>query len=146
MRRLAAIFLGLRACVSATTLPLAAAAILTALFVSGCENPDRPGPVPTFSSLTPQQQVLIERNFIAAGFTPEMVRLSLGKPDVITKDLLSETWTYTALSNRREPIFRDLNGRPVPPVPVSTTSGSDNTSEPTGFHVRFFDGKVISAE
>ncbi len=123
--------------------PATVLALLLALLVAGCANPDRSGPVGAFSSLSSAQQSLIQRGWIAPDFTPAMVRLALGNPDATTKDTLSETWTYQTLSNRRDPIFRDLTGRPIPPPP---SPASDATPPPAGFRIRFFDDRVISAE
>lgn len=38
-----------------------------------------------FAKATPEQQALIKKGEIAVGFTPELVRLALGKPDRITE-------------------------------------------------------------
>jgi len=126
--------------------PGSAVVLLLTLFFAGCANPDRSGPVGAFSSLSPAEQSLIQHGWIAPGFTPAMVRLSLGNPDTTNKDTLSETWTYTALSNRRAPIYRDLLGQPIPPAPATSSPAPDAASQPSGFHIRFFDDRVISAE
>lgn len=50
----------------------------------------------TFATATPAQQTLMRQGFIDRGFTPNMVYISIDKPDRVTKsaDDIEETWVY----------------------------------------------------
>lgn len=51
-----------------------------------------------FNTATPAQQEMIKQGVVGLGFTPELVRLAIGDPDVIRtrldKDGSSEVWLY----------------------------------------------------
>ena len=80
------------------------AVLLLALFVTGCETD---GGVAArvqeksaaYAALKTWQKQLIDHGTIAQGFTPDMVYMALGRPDMIdAKDLPqghAELWTYT---------------------------------------------------
>jgi len=81
----------------------AGAALLLALFVTGCESD---GGVSsraqeksaTYAALKPWQKKYIDKGAVADGFTADMVYIAMGKPDKVdTKDLAdghAEMWTY----------------------------------------------------
>lgn len=61
--------------------------LLTAILLAGCATPAtriRHHPK-IYSTATLAQQALISKGKIALGFTPELVRLALGKPDRVTQ-------------------------------------------------------------
>ena len=82
----------------------AGAVLLLALFITGCETD---GGVAArvreksaaYAALKLWQRQLIDHGTIAQGFTPDMVYMALGRPDVVdTKELPqghAELWTYT---------------------------------------------------
>jgi len=81
--------------IHATILMIVAVAAL-----AGCSTPAsriraNPG---LFATFAPADQELVRKGEIALGFTPDMVRLALGKPDItsqrITSSGTTETWRY----------------------------------------------------
>jgi hypothetical protein len=80
------------------------AALVLALFVSGCETDggisarakEKPE---VYATLRPWQKTLIDSGVISNEFTPDMVYIAMGKPDKVeTKDFpegRAELWTYT---------------------------------------------------
>jgi len=81
----------------------ASAALGLALLVSGCESD---GSVSaraqeksaTYAALKPWQKKYVDTGSITEGFTPDMVYISMGKPDKVEPKELpagpSEVWTY----------------------------------------------------
>ena len=59
-----------------------------------------------FASIAPANQTLIQQGQIALGFTPDMVLLALGKPDVIAQHTdasgTSEIWRYQNIDNNAQ--------------------------------------------
>jgi hypothetical protein len=57
-----------------------------------------------FASIAPANQELIRKGQIALGFTPDMVLLALGKPDIVAQRTdangTSEMWRYQSIDNK----------------------------------------------
>lgn len=74
--------------------------IITALVLAGCSTPEsriKHNPE-LFASIPPAEQALIKQGRIAVGFTPDMVKLALGEPDIIARKIdrtgTAEIWRY----------------------------------------------------
>ena len=87
-------------------LMLVAAAALVA--TTGCTTPATriKANQQLFASIAPANQELIKQGKIALGFTPDMVRLALGEPDIIAQHTdasgTSEIWRYQNLDNNAQ--------------------------------------------
>lgn len=74
--------------------------IIAVLLLAACSTPEariKRNPE-LFASIPPAEQALIKQGQIAIGFTPDMVRLALGDPDIIARKIdrsgTSEIWRY----------------------------------------------------
>ena len=67
-----------------------------------------------FSSLDPNTQAKISHGDIDIGFTPDMVYMALGNPDVrresITANGQTETWIYRTYYDDYDPAFVGMHG------------------------------------
>jgi hypothetical protein len=96
--------------------PLAASAVaLLVLALAGCESDGGIAArshekADVYASLNPRQKKCIDRGSVAVGFTPDMVYIALGKPDVVktqaTPKGKDELWTY----KRYYPSSKSLHG------------------------------------
>jgi len=74
--------------------------IVAAVTLAGCSTPaSRIKANPDlFATFAPADQALVRKGEIALGFTPDMVRLALGKPDITTRRTnasgTTETWRW----------------------------------------------------
>ena len=81
----------------------AGAAVVLALFLSGCETDAvavrAQEKSAVYAALTPWQKKNLDRGSVAQGFSPDMVYIAVGSPDrVETKEFPegpAELWTYT---------------------------------------------------
>ena len=87
-----------------TSLLPAGTAVLLALVVTGCEfdggvSARKQEKSSTYTALKVREKRLIDRGTIAAGFTPDMVYIALGRPDKTEPREFpqghAEVWTYT---------------------------------------------------
>jgi len=78
-------------------------ALVAAAALAGCASPATriKANQQLFASIAPASQELIKQGQIALGFTPDMVMLALGRPDVITRRTdasgTSEIWRWQSV-------------------------------------------------
>jgi len=103
-----------------------------------------------FNAATPAQQEMIKQGVVGLGFTPDLVRLAIGDPDVIRtrldKDGSSEVWLYRTYEYGGHAVYHSYPYRG--PYDDAYLFGSAHT----GRHVKeygrivFVAGKVVSVE
>jgi hypothetical protein len=124
-----------------------------------------------FASLDPSTQQIIKEGFFAHGFTPELVYLSLGKPNQVAKEDTDngpvQVWKY------RNFVYGNIGGamklsantpgsKPYGPILSSSAPGgpslfstkagpmqptiSDGSDAPVGtLYIEFLNGRVVAA-
>lgn len=79
---------------------LALSLALAALVIAGCSSPATRIKYnqELFATIPAPEQELIKQGRVALGFTPDMVKLALGEPDLVARRIdkngTSETWRY----------------------------------------------------
>ncbi len=109
-----------------------------------------------FAAFPPEVQEQVRRGHVDIGFTRDMVRLALGRPNRVasrrTADGETEIWAYTTLlwepDTQLAPvdrIVRDRHGR-TRIVTDWVWVDTDRRRETTHLRVEFGDGKVVALE
>jgi len=129
--------------------------VLAAMLVlAACATPDAriKRNQAAFDVLAPTEQALIREGKVAVGFTPEMVRLSVGDPDQrwsrTDADGTSEMWSYTTYDSALgSPLYRGYYHRYRGGYPFYYDSLYTRDARPREyFKVRFVSGKVTEIE
>jgi hypothetical protein len=90
--------------------------MVAALVVASCSSPAiriKHNPE-LFASIPAPEQELIKQGRIGIGFTPDMVKLALGEPDVVARRIdrtgTSETWRYRGYDSTYNVSFHGYYG------------------------------------
>lgn len=118
------------------------------LLSSGCVAVRVVTHYPTFSKLDPTARANIMRGRIEVGYTREMVRLALGRPDSVKSSATEEIWNYTTSRANPNPVqdmasYVPANDTSIGPRLAPFPSSFSPPSEMIFGFVTFREGVVV---